>query len=108
MRQYETWDFINYGDPEGRIAIGNQLAHAPGKQLVFVHYGPRHMFHNWIHNAADIDSARIVWARDLGSAEDEQLRRYYPGRKAWLVEPDASPPKITPFGSGNSLLEGVP
>ncbi len=26
LSQYETWDFINYGDPEGRIAIGDQLA----------------------------------------------------------------------------------
>ncbi len=108
IRQYETWDFINYGDPEGRIAIGNQLAHAPGKQLVFVRYGPRHMFSNWIHNAADIDSSRIVWARDLGPAEDEELRRYYASRKAWLVEPDASPPQITSFGSDNSPLERVP
>jgi len=106
--QYETWDFINYGDPEGRVAIGDQLARAPGKQLVFVRYGQRHMFHNWIHNAADIDGSRIVWARDLGAEEDEQLLRYYPDRKAWLVEPDAMPPRITPFGSGNSRFEEVP
>ncbi len=108
MGQYETWDFINYGDPEGRIAISRQLARAPGQQLVFVRYGPRHMFHNWIHNAADIDSSRIVWARDLGTVEDEQLRRYYPGRKAWLVEPDATPPTITPFAPDNSPFQGVP
>jgi hypothetical protein len=97
MGQYESWDFINYGDPEGRIAIGNELARAPGKQLVFVRYGPRHMFHSWTHNGADIDGSDIVWARDLGSEEDEQLRRYYPGRTAWLVEPDATPPRLTPF-----------
>ncbi|MGA8026299.1 MAG: hypothetical protein WB992_04085 [Bryobacteraceae bacterium] len=108
LSQYESWDFINYGDPEGRIAIDNRLAHAQGKQLVFVRYGPRHMFHNWIHNAADIDNSRVIWARDLGPAEDEQLRRYYPGRTAWLVEPDAMPPKITPFTSGNAAFEGVP
>ncbi len=97
LGQYESWDFINYGDPEGRIAIGGQLARAPGKQLVFVRYGPRHLFHNWISNAADIDASRIVWARDLGPSEDEQLRRYYPARTPWLLEPDANPPKITPF-----------
>jgi hypothetical protein len=97
LSQYETWDFINFGDPEGRIAMDNHLAHAPGKQLVFVRYGPRHMFHSWIHNQADIDHSRIVWARDLGPAEDEQLRHYYPGRTVWLVEPDAAPPRITPF-----------
>ncbi|MFL6351408.1 MAG: hypothetical protein ACJ74Z_06120 [Bryobacteraceae bacterium] len=97
MTQYESWDFINYGDPEGRIAIGKQLAHAPGKQLVFVRYGPNHMFHNWIQNAADIDGSRVVWARDLGFSEDERLRSYYPERTAWLVEPDSKPPKLTPL-----------
>jgi hypothetical protein len=97
LGQYESWDFINYGDPEGRIAIGNQLAHAPGKQLVFVRYGPGHMFRNWIRNAADIDGSRIVWARDLGPNEDEQLRRYYPGRTAWLLEPDSKPAKLAPL-----------
>ena len=28
---------------------------------------------------------------DLGAAEDEKLRRYYPDRAAWLLEPDARP-----------------
>ncbi len=97
MASYETWDFINSGDPEGRIAINSQLTQSPGKQLVFVRYGPRHMFHTWIRNAADIDGARVVWAGDLGAAENEKLVRYYPERTAWLVEPDAHPPRVTPF-----------
>ncbi len=40
MWRYETWDAINQGDPEGRIAVDARLARAPGKQLVFVRYGP--------------------------------------------------------------------
>lgn len=85
------------GDPEGRIAIANQLAKAPGKQLVFVRYWPAHGAQEWIQNAADIDAARVVWAIDSGSAEDGALRRYYPGRQAWLLEPDARPPRLTPL-----------
>jgi hypothetical protein len=66
--------------------------------LVFVRYWPRHIFQDeWIYNAADIDGARVVWARDLGGAEDEKLRRYYPDRTAWLLEPDARPPKLTSY-----------
>ncbi len=78
-------------DPEGRIAIANQLANAPGKQLVFVRPGA----HDWIHNAADIDAAPVVWALDLGPAEDAELRRYYPDRHAWLLEPGAPRPRLT-------------
>jgi len=94
LRQHETWDLINHDDPEGRIAINRQLAQVPGKQLVFVRYWPRHMFQEWVHNAADIDGARMVWARDLGVAENEKLRRYYPDRTVWLLEPDSRPPKL--------------
>jgi hypothetical protein len=95
--RYETWDFVNYGDPQGRVRIDNQLARVPGKQLVFVRYGPRHMFQEWVHNSADVDRARVVWAHDLGPAENEKLLRFYPDRTAWLLEPDTTPPNLTPY-----------
>ena len=80
MTPFETVDAINHGDPEGRIAIRRQLEAAPGRQLVFVRYWPQHQFQEWVHNAADIDRARIVWARDLGPDENQKLLRYYPDR----------------------------
>jgi hypothetical protein len=98
MTPYETWDAINHDDPDRRRAINQQLAQSPGKQLVFVRYYPPHQFHEWVHNAADIDASRIVWARDLGAEENEKLRRYYPDRKAWLLEPDFRPPRLTKYG----------
>jgi hypothetical protein len=97
--QYETSDYINYGDAEGRIAIERQLAQAPGKQLVFVRYGPKHAFHEWIHNEADIDGARVVWAGDRGPDEDEWLQRYYKDRTAWVVEPDVRSPRLIPYAA---------
>ena len=98
MTQYETWDAINHGDPDGRIAVDRELAKAPGKQLVFVRYWPRHLLREWVHNAADIDGSGVVWARDLGPVENEKLLRYYPDRTAWLLEPDAKPPRLTVYG----------
>lgn len=98
MWRYETWDTINGGDPDGRIAIDRELARQPGRQLVFVRYGPQHVFTEWVYNGAQIDAQRVVWARDLGATEDEALLRYYPDRKAWLLEADATPPKLAPYG----------
>jgi hypothetical protein len=97
MTPYETWDNINHGDPQGRIAIQRQLGAAPGEQLVFVRYWPQHQFQEWVHNAADIDHARIVWARDLGPDENQKLLRYYPQRTAWLLEPDTHPPRLSVY-----------
>jgi hypothetical protein len=95
--RHETTDFINYGDPEGRIAVNRKLAESQGKQLVFVRYDARHAFHEWIHNDADIDRARVVWAADLGAVENDKLRKYFPERTAWLAEPDAIPPRVIPY-----------
>ena len=97
IANYDTAHFINWGDPEGRAAVNRQLSRMVGDQLVFVHYAPGHGFHEWIHNAADIDRAKVVWALDLGDHENRELTRYYPRRSAWLIEPDVWPPRLTPY-----------
>lgn len=104
---YEVGDNINFDDPEGRLAINKQLAGEPGEQLVFVRYGPQHLFHEWIRNAADIDQSRVVWADDLGASEDQDLERYFPSRHVWLLEPDAYPPRLTPYKTSTSPFENV-
>lgn len=96
-RQYETWDFVNFGDPGSHGAITSELSSAPGQQLVFVRYYPAHMFDEWVQNAADIDGSRVVWALDLGPEENEKLLRYYPGRTPWLLEPDFRPPRLRQY-----------
>ncbi len=97
LEPYETWDEVNHGDPDGRIGVNTQLAQVPGKLLVFVRYWPRHAVTEWVYNGADIDRQRVVFARDLGAADNEKLRSYYPDRTAWLLEPDARPPKLSPY-----------
>jgi hypothetical protein len=98
MRRYETWDSINHDNPERRIEVNQQLAKIPDKLLVFVRYSPRHIFQDeWVYNEADIDRARIVWARDLGTTEDEKLQHYYGDRAVWLLEPDVRPPKLSRY-----------
>ncbi|MEI9973655.1 MAG: hypothetical protein WDO73_17370 [Ignavibacteriota bacterium] len=99
VRPYETWDNINHGNPERRLAIAEELNRAPGDLLVFVRYAPQHIFQEeWVWNAADIDGAHVVWARDLGPAENAKLVAYYPTRTALLFEPDARPMRLTRYG----------
>ncbi len=95
--RYETWDAIEDPDPLGRYAVEAQLDAAPGGQLVFVRYSAGHRFHEWVHNAADIDAARIVWARDLGEEANKALLAHYPQRRAWLLYPDLQPPRLVPY-----------
>ncbi len=104
---YETWDFLNSGDPDGRIAVHEALTHSPGQQLIFVRYSPQHRFHEWIANSADIDSSKIVMARDLGPEENEKLIHYFPARKLWLLEPDARPPKLSAYSNNANPFEPV-
>jgi hypothetical protein len=97
-RQYETWDGLNHQNPARRIFVAGELAQIPGKLLVFVHYVPHHIFQDeWVYNAADIDGSRVVWARDLGTAENEKLLHYYPDRVAILLDPDSRPPQLRPY-----------
>jgi hypothetical protein len=98
LLRYETWDVINHQNPQARIAVNEQLAKLPANRLIFVRYGPTHRFQDeWVYNAADIDHAPTVWARDLGREENRKLMDYYPSRQSWLLEPDANPPKLSPY-----------
>jgi hypothetical protein len=109
MLPYQSSDYINRGDPEGRIAVQKRLADSPGKQLVFVRFAPSHPLREWIGNEANIDQARVVWALDLGRAENEKLQQYYPDRTPWLLEPDDRPPRLQPYAQTLGIhLEPVP
>ncbi len=96
--RYETWDGINHKNPQRRIEVARQLESIQGRLLVFVRYSAHHIYQNeWVWNGADIDSSRVVFARDLGSSENEKLIRYFPHRKVLLLEPDAYVPQLSDY-----------
>jgi hypothetical protein len=83
-----------------RASILKSLQSQPGKQLVMVRYGHPHYVHDeWVYNDADIDSAKVVWARELNNDQDAKLISYFSDRHLWLVEPDKVPVELKPYTS---------
>ena len=81
-----------------RAAVAGELRHLAGDQLVFVRYGNHHdVDREWVWNKSSIDTAKVVWARDMGREENQKLIRYFPNRKVWLVEGDATKPSLEPY-----------
>jgi hypothetical protein len=82
----------------GRAAILGQLKSNSGGQLVIVHYDPSHDSDNeWVYNDADIDAAKVVWARDMGPIANEELIHYFHQRRVWLLLADQSPSRLLPY-----------
>jgi hypothetical protein len=65
---------------------------------VIVRYSADHStFDDWVYNAADIDNAKVVWAREMGDADNLELIHYYKDRQVWLVQPDLQPAGLSPY-----------
>jgi hypothetical protein len=90
-----AWNFMWYGpDHFGteRVRVEADLKQLPGKQLAIVRYSAQHNpFDEWVYNAADIEGSKIVWAREMDSANNAELIQYYRDRRVWLVQPDQVP-----------------
>jgi hypothetical protein len=83
-----------------RAAILRQLRAMPDEQLVFVRYGPEHdVNREWVWNCASIDSAKVVWARDMGDAKNQELLEYFKSRRAWELDADDPSPKLKPYAA---------
>jgi hypothetical protein len=71
---------------EHRAAMLRELEASGRRHLVVVEYGPEHDFlDEWVYNAADIDGAAVVWARDMGAEENADLLEHFAGREIWRL-----------------------
>jgi len=71
------------------------------RQLMLVKYAESHdPMDEWVFNGADIQTQRIIWARDMGPEKNQELIDYFKGRTVWLVEPDETPVRVRPYSAG--------
>jgi len=96
--------------PRGNLArarIERDLENSPDRHLIIVRYEPSHVPEGeWVYNLADIDSQKVIWARDMGEERNRELLQYYQGRRVWLLEPDESPPKLSPYDASAPAASG--
>ena len=92
-----TWESEHFQNLDRARALA-KLRSLEGDHLVIVRYNQHHAAANeWVYNRADIDSAKVVWAHDMGERENAELIRYFPRRHVWFAEPDLAPPRISPY-----------
>ena len=82
---------------EQRAAFLAQLKATPGQHLVLVRYSPVPSGGEWVYNDADIDHAKVVWAREIPGMDLKPLLEHFRNRQLWLAQPDSSPPRIDPY-----------
>ena len=87
-----TWA-RNWPAPIPRAAMEDELRREGGRHLVLVRYPPDYgTGTEWVYNRADIESAPVIRAHDMGAAKNAELIAYYAARKVWILEagPDAA------------------
>jgi hypothetical protein len=57
-----------------------------------------------VYNEAEIDGAKVVWAREMDGTQNRKLLEYFKDRHVWLVEvgKDHSYPELTSYPVGSS------
>jgi hypothetical protein len=87
-----------WSQQRGRILA--QLEQDGRRHLVIVRYGPkfskfsRSKEEEWVYNEADIDRAKVVWAREMNAGQDRKLLDYFKDRQAWLLEVNGDQPPV--------------
>lgn len=83
-----------------RAQVEARLERMPGEHLVLVRYGPEYdpgRQVEWVYNRADIDRAKVIWAHDMGEAENAALLGHYRHRRVWLIEAGRQSARLTPY-----------
>jgi hypothetical protein len=81
--------------------IAASLKKQEGKHLVIVKYWPGHNVEaEWVYNEADLDNAKILWARNMTEEKNCELVKYFHDRKIWILEKQGGKdPSISPYNA---------
>jgi hypothetical protein len=86
------------GGDSSREALQKRLENLPGKHLIIVRYEADHNIHDeWVFNGADIDGAKVLWARELDAKQNAALVQYFHERRIWLVDPEVDNLELIPY-----------
>jgi len=83
-----------------RARLLEYLKQQDGHHLIIVNYAlTRFTTDEWVYNEADIDGAKVVWARRMDDDQNCKLLEYFKDRHIWSLELDGSPsiPRLTPY-----------
>ena len=99
------WD-SEFASAVSRENFAPRLNADPNRHLVFVRYNARTHQNDdaWVYNRADLEHAKVVWARELDPASNLELIRHFGGRKVWLALPDEQPQRLVPYADWGTKM----
>ena len=80
-----------------RPGVIARLSEIPGNHLVICRYASTHDVNaEYVYNRANIDGAKVVWAREMSPEENRKLLEYFQDRTIWLFQPERQD-KLEPY-----------
>lgn len=96
----DSFPYVDDVNEPFRKPVEDQLAAVPGEHLVLVRYSKDHNSgEEYVYNAADIDHARTVWAREIPGRDLAPLLQYFRNRDVWIYEPEEDDSTAKPYHS---------
>jgi hypothetical protein len=81
-----------------RSDIMRRLHRQEGQHLVFVRYDESFSLDDeWVYNPGDLNSARVIFAHDLGDRRNPELMAAFPERSGWLLIVSPEQVRLEPY-----------
>jgi hypothetical protein len=102
LNPYDQGDHGPYGIRVNRSRLVAELNRLPERHVVIVNVPAWHDHGvDWVYNGPDMSQSKILWARDMGWERNQELARYYAGRRIWILYPDAAQVRLYPYPRGD-------